>query len=75
LSLPLLVNRLLPEFFNLYPNVQPEPVGEDRLINIVEEALDSEIRLGHVVRLDMVAVRLTPPERFVVVGTPDFFRR
>ena len=74
-SLPLLVNRLLPDFLDLYPNVQLELVGEDRLIDIVEEGFDAGIRLGHVVQLDMVAVWLTPPERFVVVGTPDFFRR
>jgi DNA-binding transcriptional LysR family regulator len=71
----LLVNRLLPDFLDLYPNVQLELVGEDRLIDIVEEGFDAGIRLGHVVQLDMVALWLTPPERFVVVGTPDFFRR
>jgi DNA-binding transcriptional LysR family regulator len=74
-SLPLLVNRLLPDFLDLYPNVQLELMGEDRLIDIVAEGFDAGIRLGHVVQMDMVAVWLTPPERFVVVGTPDFFRR
>ena len=74
-SLPLLVNRLLPDFLDLYPNVQLELMGEDRLIDIVEEGFDAGIRLGHVVQMDMVAVWLTPPERFVVVGTPAFFRR
>jgi DNA-binding transcriptional LysR family regulator len=75
LSLPSLVNWLLPESLDLYPNVQLELVGEDRLVNLVEEGFDAGIRLGHVVQLDMVAVWRTPPERFVVVGTPDFFRR
>jgi DNA-binding transcriptional LysR family regulator len=74
-SLPLLVNRLLPDFLDLYPNVQLELVGEDRMIDIVEEGFDAGIRLGNFVQLDMVAVWLTPPEQFVVVGAPAFFRR
>ena len=74
-SLPLLVNRLLPGFVDLHPEVQLELVGEDRMIDIVEEGFDAGIRLGHFVQLDMVAVRLTPAEPFVVVGAPAFFNR
>src|ERR1700731_3490827 len=74
-SLPMLVNRLLPDFLELYPNVQLELVGEDRLIDIVEEGYDAGIRLAQFVQVDMVAVWLTPPERFVVVGAPAFCRR
>lgn len=74
-SLPLLVNRLLPGFVDLYPNVQLELVGDDRLIDIVEEEFDAGIRLGHFVQVDMVAVRLTPAEPFALVGAPAFFER
>src|ERR1700674_1465888 len=74
-SLPLLVNRLLPGFLDLHPNIQLELVGEDRLIDIVKEGFDAGIRLGHHVQVDMIAVRLTPAEPFVVVGAPTFFDR
>jgi DNA-binding transcriptional LysR family regulator len=74
-SLPLLINRLLPGFIDLHPNVQLELVGDDRLIDIVEQEFDAGIRLGHFVQVDMVAVRLTPAEPFVVVGTPELFER
>ena len=74
-SLPLLVNRLLPDFLDTYPNVHLELVGEDRPIDIVKEGFDAGIRLGDFVHADMVAVWLTPPERFVVVGAPAFFRK
>jgi DNA-binding transcriptional LysR family regulator len=74
-SLPLLVNRLLPDFLDLYPNVQLELEGEDRLVDIVEQGFDAGIRLGHVVQADMVAVWLTPRERFAVVGAPAFFSK
>ena len=74
-SLPLLVNRLLPDFLEAHPNLQLELVGEDRPIDIVEEGFDAGIRLGNFVQIDMVAVWLTPPERFVVVGAPSVFRK
>ena len=45
-SLPLLVNRLLPDFLDAHPNVHLELVGEDRPIDIVEEGFDAGIRLG-----------------------------
>jgi len=74
-SLPLLVNRLLPDFLELHPKIQLDLVGDDRLIDIVEEGFDAGVRLGHMVQKDMVSVWLTPPERFVVVGAPTFFAR
>ena len=40
-SLPLLVNRLLPDFLDTHPNVHLELVGEDRPIDIVEEGFDA----------------------------------
>ncbi|MEA2914537.1 MAG: hypothetical protein QOJ15_6618 [Bradyrhizobium sp.] len=74
-SLPLLINRLLPGFVDLHPNLQLELVGDDRLIDIVEQEFDAGIRLGHFVQVDMVAVRLTPAEPYAVVGAPEFFER
>lgn len=74
-SLPLLINRLLPDFLDAHPNLELELVGEDRPIDIVEEGFDAGIRLGNFIQIDMVAVWLTPPERFVVVGAPALFRK
>jgi DNA-binding transcriptional LysR family regulator len=74
-SLVLLINRLLPGFLDLHPDVQLELVGDDRMIDIVQEGFDAGIRLGHFIQADMIAVRLTPPEPFVVVGAPAFFAR
>jgi DNA-binding transcriptional LysR family regulator len=74
-ALPLLANRLLPDFVESYPEVQLELVGEDDLVDIVEAGFDAGIRLGELVQPDMVAVRLTPPFRFVVAGTPAFLAR
>lgn len=64
-----------PDFLDAHPNVELELVGEDRPIDIVEEGFDAGIRLGNFVQIDMVAMWLTPPERFVVVGAPALFRK
>jgi DNA-binding transcriptional LysR family regulator len=74
-SLPLIVNRLLPDFLEAYPNVQLELCGEDRSIDIVQEGFDAGIRPGWLVQGDMTAVLLTPPIRFAVVGAAAFVRK
>ena len=73
-ALPLLINRLLPDFLAAHPQIQLELVGEDRPIDIVAEGYDAGIRLGDFVEADLVSVRLTPAERFVVVGAPGVFK-
>jgi DNA-binding transcriptional LysR family regulator len=74
-TLPLLANRLLPDFCELYPKLQLEIIGEDRLVDIVAEGFDGGIRRADFVPVDMIATRLTPSIRFAVVGTPLFFQR
>lgn len=74
-SLPLIANRLFPELFEQFPNVQLELIGEDRLIDIIEEGFDAGIRLGQTVRSDMTAVRLTEAVRFAVIAAPSFLAR
>ena len=74
-TLPLLTNRLLPDFCEMYPRVQLELIGEDRLVDIVAEGFDAGIRRSDFVPPDMIAKRLTPSIRFVVVGTPLYFQR
>jgi len=44
------------------------------LVDIAAEGFDAGIRLGQFIAADMVAVRLTPPFPFVVVGSPDYLR-
>jgi DNA-binding transcriptional LysR family regulator len=71
-SVPLLINRLLPDFHNAYPDIRLELIGEDELVDIVQQGFDAGIRLGHIVEADMVSTWLTPPEKYVVVGAPHF---
>jgi DNA-binding transcriptional LysR family regulator len=73
--LGILVDRLLPDFHVHYPAIELELVGDDRNVDIVKEGFDAGIRLGHLVEADMIAIRLTAAERFVVVGSPAFLAK
>jgi DNA-binding transcriptional LysR family regulator len=67
--------KLLGDFCAAYPAVQVEIFADDQLANIVEEGFDAGVRLGNQVDADMVAVRLTAPFRFTVVGSPSYLAR
>lgn len=69
------IEPMLAAFCERHPEVTVEIFVDDRFANIVEEGFDAGIRLGEFVAADMVAVRLTPPFRLVVVGSPDYFAR
>jgi DNA-binding transcriptional LysR family regulator len=73
--LRLFAGHVLPDFCAAYPSVELELFAEDGLVNIIEEGFDAGVRLGELLEADMVAVRLTPPFRFVVVGAPSYFER
>src|SRR5271163_2617044 len=71
---PILLEPLIASFCQAYPEVDVEIAASADLVDIVAEGFDAGIRLGQFIAADMVAVRLTPPFPFVVVGSPDYFR-
>ncbi|MGW5959455.1 LysR family transcriptional regulator [Methylorubrum thiocyanatum] len=64
------LQRLLPE----YPDIHVEIVSSDVRTNIVSERFDAGVRIGEYVEKDMVAVRIAPPMRMAVVGTPGYLK-
>ena len=56
-----------------YPEVHVEIVVDYGLANIVADRFDAGVRLGEQVARDMVAVRIGPDFRFVVVAAPSYF--
>ncbi|OWJ65966.1 LysR family transcriptional regulator [Inquilinus limosus] len=72
---PFLAEPILAQFGAAHPALQIEIFAEDGLANIVAEGFDAGIRLGELLEADMVAVRLTPPFQFAVVGSPAYFAR
>ena len=70
----MVLSPIVLRFLQRYPDMRVDLVTEDRLVDIVAEGFDAGIRLGELVPQDMIAVPCTPELRFVVVGSPDYFR-
>ncbi len=56
-----------------YPDIKVELVLDSTFRNIVEERFDAGVRLGESVEKDMIAVRIGPDWRLVVVASPGYF--
>lgn len=65
----------LTEFLKNYPDITLELYVDYGFTNIVEERFDAGIRLGEAISKDMIAVRIGPDWRLVVVASPDYFDR
>lgn len=68
----LLWPRLKP-FLQQYPAINVELLVDNGFVDIVEGRLDAGVRLGESVDKDMIAVKIGPDMRMVVVGSADYF--
>lgn len=64
---------MLAGFLKTYPDITLEFYVDYGFTNVVEERFDAGIRLGEAISKDMVAVRIGPDWRLVVVGSPAYF--
>ncbi|MGC4065907.1 MAG: LysR family transcriptional regulator [Polyangiaceae bacterium] len=58
-----------------HPRIVVEMLLDDRFVDLVKDGYDAGIRLFESMEKDMVAVRMAPPFRFVIVGSPQYFRK
>lgn len=58
-----------------FPDINVEISSDNRFIDIVAERFDIGVRLGGDVARDMIAVRIAPDMRMMVVGSPAYFER
>ncbi|WP_240633277.1 LysR family transcriptional regulator [Xanthomonas vasicola] len=65
----------LARFHHAHPDVVLDIVVDDALADIVAGRFDAGIRVGGQLEKDMVAVRLTPDLKMVVVASPDYLAR
>jgi DNA-binding transcriptional LysR family regulator len=72
---PILLEPLIASFCRAYPEVEVEIAASEELIDLAAEGFDAGIRLGQFIAADMVAVRLTKPFRFIIVGSPAYLAR
>ncbi len=66
---------VLPRFLLDHPEVSLEVIVDDRFADLVADGFDAGIRFSESVERDMVAVRIGPDLRTVIVGTPAYFER
>jgi DNA-binding transcriptional LysR family regulator len=58
-----------------FPDIKVEISSDNRFIDIVAERFDIGVRLGGDVAKDMIAVRMAPDMRLIVVGSPVYLKR
>lgn len=72
---PFLLRDVMVPLIEENPGLNLDVVATDSLVDIVEEGFDAGIRFGEVLSRDMVAVRIGPVQRLVVVGSPEYLSR
>ena len=66
---------ILAGFCDEYPDIELEIFADDALSDLTAGGFDAGVRMGEMLEADMIAVRLSGPFRFVIVGTPEYFAR
>ncbi|HLZ85493.1 MAG TPA: LysR substrate-binding domain-containing protein, partial [Caulobacteraceae bacterium] len=74
-AVPVILQPMIASFCEAYPDIELEIAASEELIDIAALGFDAGIRLGQFIAADMTVVRLTPPFRFVVVGSPGYLAR
>ncbi|PDT11821.1 LysR family transcriptional regulator [Rhizobium sp. J15] len=70
---PFVIGHVIGPLLKRNPNLQLEINATDRLVDIVEEGFDAGIRFGERITEGMIALRIKPRIRLVVVGSPAYF--
>jgi len=74
-ALHICLTPILQKMTQRHPKLTVEVIADDALTDIVAGGFDAGVRLGDMVAQDMVAVRLTPPLRAIMVASPDYVAR
>ena len=59
-------------FLERYPQIRLEVTDTSTLVDIVAEGFDAGVRYEENLARDMIAVSLGPPQRYVLVASPEF---
>ncbi|GLG84156.1 LysR family transcriptional regulator [Acinetobacter calcoaceticus] len=70
-----IISPVIIEFLRRYPEMNIDLVTEGKLVDIIADGFDLGIRVAHLVPSDMIAVPLGKLQRYVVVGSPEYFER
>jgi DNA-binding transcriptional LysR family regulator len=73
--IPVLIEPLIASFCAAYPDIEVEIAASEALVDLAADGFDAGVRLGQFIAADMIAVRLSPDFRLIVVGSPAYFAR
>ncbi|MEK9279987.1 MULTISPECIES: LysR family transcriptional regulator [unclassified Bradyrhizobium] len=71
---PLILEPVIAAFCQAYPEIEVEIAASEEMVDLAAAGFDAGIRLGQLIAPDMIAVRLTQPFPFMVVGSPNYLR-
>jgi len=74
-AVPILLDPLIASFCQAYPDIEVEIAASEELVDLAAKGFDAGVRLGQFIAADMVAVRMTEPFRFIIVGSPTYVAR
>lgn len=69
---PIAITPVLERMAWRHPELTIEVTSDEKLIDIVAGGYDAGVRLGEMIAEDMVAVRLTPPLKAIMVASPAY---
>jgi DNA-binding transcriptional LysR family regulator len=72
---PLIIRPILASFATAYPDIELEIAASEEFVDIASQGFDAGMRMGQFIANDMTALRLTPPFRMIVVGSPDYLEQ
>jgi DNA-binding transcriptional LysR family regulator len=73
MALAHVIEPILPGFRATWPEVKVEITVDDTHAEVVAGGYDAGIRIGEFIDRDMVAVRVSPPFQWLVLGAPAYF--
>jgi DNA-binding transcriptional LysR family regulator len=71
-SLSIAITPVIAAMAARFPDLTVEVTSDDGLVDIVAGGFDAGVRLGEMIAEDMIAVRLTPPFRAIMVAAPSY---
>jgi DNA-binding transcriptional LysR family regulator len=72
IALPMGLTSVITALARRHPQLVVEVTTDAALTDIVATGFDAGVRLGEMIDKDMVAVRLTPPFKAIMVAAPDY---
>ena len=72
IALPMAITPVVTELAWRHPQLVVEVTADETLTDIVAEGFDAGVRLGEMIERDMIAVRLTPPFKAIMVAAPRY---